>query len=147
LIKGIRRFAILIVLTASLTACVDIGPTHLSRDDVRGEWSGEGPDGQRVDAVFERDGTFRIQGAPRVAFGSFQDGPVDWDDVVEASGSWSVVSTSADVYPMVELILDPPRPTTVAIMYLHATGSDSSPRLYFAFAADDGLELELIKTG
>lgn len=99
----------------------------------------EGPDGQPVTMTLREDRTFEFTAVPRRVFGpNDQDPTLDWNDLVDAQGRWSISESGADPYPLVDLYVDDPTPTETAKLALHARGDLADLELFiFVSAADD----------
>jgi hypothetical protein len=137
----LRKEAILAaVLVAVILASCSLNPNEeLVAGDVVGEWVNVGPQGDNVQLILARDETFQIVGLPsRVLGPSTAEPSLDWNDLIDIHGTWTIEQTGADPQPVVALKIDASEDTSIARQTLHTEGDGEDLELFiFVSASDD----------
>jgi hypothetical protein len=82
---------LMISLVVSLAAC-DLSSTPPTDQDIVGGWVHDGPGDEDSTLVMSADGSFSLDHVPRsvVSPVSGPGSPIDWSDVLDVTGTWSI---------------------------------------------------------
>lgn len=136
-----RRAVSLLLATATLLLCVVgcVGIPAVDERDLHGTWTAESTPGAVL--ILHDDGAAEIVGVPTFAFDYSAKFDDRLDEVVNATGSWTLVSAiNADARQSVELEL--PAGAVASVNYFAELGlvSTSPPTLRLTMGDPDALE-------